>query len=71
MKAIKEKDDQLNMYAKMIEDLKIANWKLQENKEKDATSELSGLMSPTGFSDRPRISGDNRQFLEIDLKEET
>ena len=28
-------------------------------------------MSPTGFSDGPRGSGDNRQFLEIDLKEET
>ena len=25
-------------------------------------------MSPTGFSDGPRGSGDNRQFLEIDLK---
>ena len=55
----------------MIEDLKIANWKLQECRDKDATSEPSGLMSPTGFSDKPRNSSDNRQFLEIDLKEES
>lgn len=62
------------MYAKMIEDLKIANWKLTEKAEKDekdaAASEPSGMMSPAGFSDKPRNSTDNRQFLEIDLKEE-
>lgn len=53
----------------MIEDLKIANWKLQEAQDHSKISRESGFLSPSGVSDAPRGSGDNRQFLEVDLKE--